>query len=367
MLWGLGFGLLSTVWPLFLKDLGAAPQQIGLVFGFGNLVAVLCFIPAGYLADRIGRKPVLLAAYVSATLGVWSFVPLTDWPGGFLGSALYWSGTASLPVMLAQLSATVPRARLASAMGLVIGAYFAGNILGSPAAGLIAAPFGLRVAIACAAALMTASTICVLFLRATPAVPERGTFRPPRAYWALLAVTPFGAMLSVLCLALLTVYLRDIAGVPLERIGIYPGLVSLGATVLAIAMGRLADEVGTIPAVLSGASVLTVGAILMALSGRNEATIAVAALLLGATQAANPVLAAAVERVLPVKRAALGYATYQVAFAIGFGSGGTAAGFLYEAEPLLPFIVTAALALPVAATVAIVVARALPRHASASA
>ena len=41
-----------------------------------------------------------------------------------------------------------------------------------------------------------------------------------------------------------------------------------------------------------------------------------------------------------------------------FGAGGTVAGFLYEADPLLPFIVTAALALPVAATIAAVLSSA---------
>jgi len=143
LLWGLGFGLLSAVWPLYLTDLGARPQEIGLVFGAGNLVAVLCFLPAGYLADRVGRKAVLLAAYVASTLGVWSFIPLGDWHGAFLGSALYWSGSASLPVMFALIAAAVPRAQLGGAMGLLLGAYFAGNIAGSPLAGPIAATFGL--------------------------------------------------------------------------------------------------------------------------------------------------------------------------------------------------------------------------------
>ncbi|TMG32978.1 MAG: hypothetical protein E6H94_11285 [Chloroflexi bacterium] len=71
-------------------------------------------------------------------------------------------------------------------------------------------------------------------------------------------------------------------------------------------------------------------------------------------------LAAVVERILPPTRLALGYASYQLAFAVGFGSGGTLAGFLYEADPLLPFLVTVALALPVAALVAIVIVRIAP-------
>jgi len=99
---------------------------------------------------------------------------------------------------------------------------------------------------------------------------------------------------------------------------------------------------------------MTAASVLMALSGRAEPLVGIAALLLGATQAANPVVASAVERIIPPARAAQGYATYQVAFALGFGAGGTIAGFLYEADPLLPFIASAALALPVAAIVAAV-------------
>jgi len=93
-------------------------------------------------------------------------------------------------------------------------------------------------------------------------------------------------------------------------------------------------------------------------AGRVALARITAALLLGATQAANPVVASAVERIIPPARAAQGYATYQVAFALGFGAGGTVAGFLYDADPLLPFIASAALALPVAAIVAAVLRRA---------
>jgi predicted MFS family arabinose efflux permease len=111
---------------------------------------------------------------------------------------------------------------------------------------------------------------------------------------------------------------------------------------------------------MTAAAALVSGAILTALAGRSEPVIAVGAFLLGATQASSPVLAAAVERIIPPARASLGYATYQVAFAVGFGSGGAVAGVLYEADPLLPFLVTAALALPIAATAGAVLA-AMPR------
>jgi MFS family permease len=364
VLFGCGFGLLSAVWPLYLRDLGASAQEIGLVFGAGNLVAVLCFLPAGYLADRIGRKPVITAAWLLAALGVATFVPLTDWRGAFVGSALYWTGTAGLPLIIAYVTSTTPRPELGRALGVVLGAYFAGNIIGAPIAGPIAASVGFRAAIAIAAALLAGSAALTFGLRSVPPHVERGPFRPPRAFWILLAITPFAAMLSIVSLAFLPVYLREVAAIPLDRLGVYLGLVSVGAAGLAVAAGRLADAIGAVPALLGAAGLVTAASILMALSGRTEPLVGLSALLLGGTQAANPVVASAVERIIPPARAAQGYATYQVAFALGFGAGGTVAGFLYEADPLLPFIVTAALALPVAVAVAVVLSATSPRLAA---
>ena len=345
------------MWPLFLRDLGAAPQDIGLVFGVGNLVAATCFLPAGYLADRVGRKPILVLAWVMSTIGAAAFLPLQDWHWAFVGSALYWSGSAAVPVMTAQLAATTDRRVLGRAIGIVFGAYFFGNIIGAPFAGALGATIGLRETIGVAVVMFVISSAFTFGVRSFPPMTERVRLRLPATFWTLLAITPLASGLSIVSIALLPVYLRDIAAIPLERIGVYVGLVALGSALLAAANGRLADGIGPVPALLGASTILTAAAALMAFAGRAEPVIALAAFLLGATQAANPVLAAAVERILPPSRVALGYATYQLAFAIGFGGGGVAAGFLYEAEPLLPFIVTVALALPVAAIVALILTR----------
>ena len=63
-------------------------------------------------------------------------------------------------------------------------------------------------------------------------------------------------------------------------------------------------------------------------------------------------------RLAPARRARLREVPDRVR--AGFGGGGTMAGFLYDADPLLPFTATAALALPVATVVAIVVGRKPP-------
>jgi len=90
---------------------------------------------------------------------------------------------------------------------------------------------------------------------------------------------------------------------------------------------------------------------------RGGVFVAFGLVLAGANVASNPVLAALLERVVPPARAALGYGSFQLVYATGFGAGGIAAGALYDADPHLPMLVTVALALPVAAIIALVVAR----------
>ena len=63
------------------------------------------------------------------------------------------------------------------------------------------------------------------------------------------------------------------------------------------------------------------------------------------------------ERILPPARSALGYTGFQLVYALGFGGGGLLSGVLYDTDPLLPLLVQVSLALPVTATVAVIVAR----------
>jgi len=58
-------------------------------------------------------------------------------------------------------------------------------------------------------------------------------------------------------------------------------------------------------------------------------------------------------------RAGLGYTGFQLVYALGFGGGGLLSGLLYDADPLLPLLVQIALAIPVTAAVAVIVARVL--------
>ena len=344
-----------------MQELDATPTDIGLVFGVGNLVAAFFILPLGFAADRWGRKRFLVIAWLSSTLGAAAFLPLQDWRGAFVGSTLYWIGSAAFPLMSAHLAATTPRHRLGGDMGVVFGSFFFGTIVASPFAGTIGAALGLRAGMALATVAFVCSSATTFALADTPPVLHVAGPKLPRAFWTLLAVTPLAALIAVIVNPLYPVYLRDMAAVPLERVGVFVGLVALGSACFSAVNGRVADRLGPVPAVIGAGAVLTLGAGTIALSGRSEAPLALGSLLLGAQIAPNPVLASALERILPPARAAIGYAGFQLAYALGFGGGGLLSGVLYDTDPLLPLLVQVALALPVTAVVAVIVARIVAR------
>lgn len=329
------------------------------MFGVGNVVAAMSFVPIGLAADRWGGKKLMVGTWIASAVGAATFLLVNDWHLAILGSALYWTGTAAFPLLSAHLAATTPRRRLGTELGVVYGAFFLGTIFASPFAGAIGIELGLRGGIAVGVAAFALSAAVTFFLASLPPAPATVSAPMPRAFWTLMAVTPLAAFVSVIVNPLFPVYVHDIAAVPLERVGIFVALVALGAALSSAINGRIADAFGPIPAIVGAGLVLAAGGAVIALSGRNEIPLAFGALLLGTQTAANPVLIAALSRVLPPARAGLGYTGFQLVYALGVGGGGVLSGVLYDADALLPLLVQMALAIPVTVAVAVIVARVL--------
>lgn len=58
----LSFGVISFVLPLYAYQLGLGLAQIGVLLGFNLIIAMVLKVPMGWLADRVGCRPVLIAA-----------------------------------------------------------------------------------------------------------------------------------------------------------------------------------------------------------------------------------------------------------------------------------------------------------------
>ena len=64
----LGAGAIVPLFPLYLKEHGASPTLIGLTMSAFFFAGLLANFPAGRLADRIGRRPVLVGGLLLSQL-----------------------------------------------------------------------------------------------------------------------------------------------------------------------------------------------------------------------------------------------------------------------------------------------------------
>ena len=119
-----GGNLVFPFMPFYVKELGVHDEgQIALwsgLLGTSTGLALFVFSPIwGNLADRFGRKPILLRAYVGALItmtlqgtvqNVWQLVALRALQGVFVGT---------IPAATALVAASAPRERVAWSLGIL--------------------------------------------------------------------------------------------------------------------------------------------------------------------------------------------------------------------------------------------------------
>ena len=70
--WGVGEGMFWYFQPIYLDQLGANTMTIAGVFSAVGVAMMIAHIPAGYLSDKIGRRPVLWFAWSFGVISAWT-------------------------------------------------------------------------------------------------------------------------------------------------------------------------------------------------------------------------------------------------------------------------------------------------------
>lgn len=92
-------GVQLPFWPLFLAGRGLDAAEIGLILAAGQWSKVAASPAAGALADRIGRRAVLVALAAAALVGYLLFLPVEGfWPVLVLAAATSAASSALFPV-----------------------------------------------------------------------------------------------------------------------------------------------------------------------------------------------------------------------------------------------------------------------------
>jgi MFS family permease len=153
------------VMPLFAATLGAGPAQVGTINGAFMLTAGLLSIPAGLLADRIGRTVPIIVG-VSATAISSLLVTQCQQPEQIAAAyILFGAGLAAFaPGMLSLVADVVPPNRLGKAYGWYTTAIYIAMTLGPATGGYLAKTVGLRNVFVVSGSLLAAVALVAMFV-----------------------------------------------------------------------------------------------------------------------------------------------------------------------------------------------------------
>lgn len=248
-MWGIGEGMFFLFQPIYLQQLGANPKEIGAILGAAGFVMTLVHIPSGYLSDRLGRKPMLVAAWIFG-VGAAFLMALARGLTGFVVGLLLYGFTA---FVISPLDGYVTAARgnwsVGRAITFISMTFNAGAVLGPISGGWLGDHFGLRTVYLIAAFVFVLSTILILFIESQPhgghdpQDPPAGLMRNWR-YLGFLAVFFGVAFATYLPQPFTPNFLQNQRGLSLSTIGQLGSLGSLGNTALNFLLGQLEARAG---------------------------------------------------------------------------------------------------------------------------
>jgi MFS family permease len=282
----LGESMVAPVIPIFTKQFEVSFATASLVFVMVNVGALVAAFTAGYLMDKIGRRPVLLAGPLIMAAGslmtpfAGTFTALLGWR--FVVGAAH---QAWQQARLAVIVDTTPYGQRARQMQWMMGVSRAGQLFGPAVGGLSAAAFGLWVPFMCHAVLVCASVIPSVTLIQETAPGRRGRMDTDEA---ALATQGWKPLLAYICtvqmltffviqfcatlsrggqehgsLNLYAVYAFDLGP---ERLGLLNTAAIVCGLPVPFLTGYLMDRFGRRSVIVPGFTVYALAVILMALT-----------------------------------------------------------------------------------------------------
>ena len=166
--WGAGEGLFLYFQTLYLQEWGADPLMIGSILGGMGVAMAVMQIPAGYLADRVGSRPVMWGSWLLGTAAAWLMALANSLPLFIAGMLTYGLTSFVLAPMNSYVTAVRGRWSPGRALTLVSAAYNLGAVIGPTIGGALANLYGLKSVYQVAAVILVFSTLIILFAQKPP-------------------------------------------------------------------------------------------------------------------------------------------------------------------------------------------------------
>ncbi|UCE81389.1 MAG: MFS transporter [Methanobacteriota archaeon] len=362
----LGFGLLGPLMPTFREILGMSEAELGGAYSLFAFSFVFALPPAGLLADKVGRKRMIISGVLLFGVTTYALVLITEPYQFALLRIMEGVGAAMVtPAAFALTLDIVPEGKRGLAMGAEGTAQLLGGLAGPALGGLIAGEIGFYVPFYFAAALAIACAVIVTFIR-EPKIrrskDETVSITTMFSAWkrnaaennALLPLTVRGFVMGIvqgLWALGLIMFWEDKLDMSHTEVGI---ALSLGMATMAIGtipFGVMSDKYGRKRFILIGGALMAGGLAAMAFVTETWHVYALVAFSEFGAAISNPSVGAMLGDVMNQKERGRVMGAYQTVQGVGNIVGFSALGLMYERiSPRAP-ILSCAGALAAATTI----------------
>ncbi len=350
-LWGIGEGMFFNFNPLYLQSLGASPIVIGGILGAFGMIMAVAHPPAGFLADKIGRIPLIRTAWVIGAFSAFTMAMATDLPV-FIAGILLYGLTAFVSSPLSSYAAAASGHLSVGRVLTFTSSFFnAGLIFGPLIGGWLGDTFGLRTVYWAALVLFVLSNLFIFLLHRQPVERHDADSPPPlllrnERYLGFLLISFAVTFALYLGQPLTPNFLQNERGLTFGEIGIISSAGGLGNAVLSILLGGIGSA--RIGYMLAQACVAVFALLLW--QGQGVWMYAAGYFLLGGFRVARSLGAAQVRGLIHSTQMGLAFGLFESVNALPIILGPLLAGRLYEQDPALIYPLVIGL---VAVTIAI--------------
>jgi MFS family permease len=319
--------------PLYLEQLGANPIMIGTVFSAFGFVMMVAHIPAGYLADRIGRRPMIQAGWFLGLISAWMMGLAPSLSVFVIGYVIYGVTGFVMAPLFSYVTAARGELTAGRAMTLMSAMFNVGAVIGPVSGGWIGEHYNMRTIFLCSAVVFVFSMGVVLFLKPQPRDEDDGVNTSRK----LFTNTRFLGFLGVIFLVMFATYLpqplspnflQNERGISLGQMGLLGSLGSLGNVAFNLVLGQFNVHLGFVLGQFFVA--------LFALSlwkGTGQAWYMLAYFLLGGFRAARMLAMAQVQLLIHRAQMGLAYGMTETGGAMALIISPLLAGYLYDQNP----------------------------------
>ena len=338
LLWGFGEGTFFNFVPIYLdQQFLLSKYEIGLVLGAFGLSMAITHIPAGRLADRIGRRPLLIGAWVlglfsALIMGLAYALPL------FLVGLFGYGLTA---FVASPLSSYVTAARgkwpVGTALSLSTATFAMGMVLGPVSGGWIGEHYGMRMSFFVATTVFVLSNVFIFFIESQPVDHHDPADPPPnlldnQRFVILMGVLTFAIFAMYLSQPLTPNFLTDVRRLSLSETGLIFTAGALGNSLMAIVLSRVPPRRGFL---IAQALVILFAWLIW--KGLNLPIFMLGYFLLGGFRAGRPMIMAQARELVHDSQMGLTYGIMETISAVIFVLTPPIAGLLFEYDPKIVY------------------------------